>query len=153
MRLITADGTPPSLARVDDPTQPPLRVALVQHRWREDADELATVLDEAVGQAAQAGAEIVFLPEITLLRYPADVLPTEAPGPGAESLDDGPTVAAFTILETRTMVTGEDSALIAYRVRFRAPEGAEPITWMVSSLWRRTADGSLVNVFSQDTPG
>ena len=101
MRLITADGTPPSLARVDDPTQPPLRVALVQHRWREDADELATVLDEAVGQAAQAGAEIVFLPEITLLRYPADVLPTEAPGPGAESLDDGPTVSLARAAATR----------------------------------------------------
>ena len=48
-------------------------------------------------------------------------------------LDDA-TVAAETMLETRTMVTGEDSALIAYRVRFRVTEGAEPITWMVSSL-------------------
>ncbi|MBD5830715.1 nitrilase-related carbon-nitrogen hydrolase [Janibacter melonis] len=93
MRLITADAVPTSLARVEEPTQAPLRVALVQHRWREDGDELARVLDEAIGQAAQAGAEIVFLPEITLLRYPADVLPAEAPGPGAESLDDGPTVA------------------------------------------------------------
>ncbi|MEX1908500.1 hydrolase [Janibacter sp. Y6] len=92
MRLITADAVPTSLARVEEPTQAPLRVALVQHRWREDAAELARVLDEAIGQAAQAGAEIVFLPEITLLRYPADVLPAEAPGPGAESLDDGPTV-------------------------------------------------------------
>lgn len=67
-------------------------------------------------------------------------------------LDDGPTVAEFDILATRTMVTGRDSALIAYRVRFRATVGGEPLEWMVSSIWRREPDGSLVNIFSQDTP-
>ena len=67
-------------------------------------------------------------------------------------LDDGPTVAEFDILETRTMATGQDSALIAYRVRFRATANGEPLEWMVSSVWRREPDGSLVNTFSQDTP-
>lgn len=67
-------------------------------------------------------------------------------------LDDGPTVRDFEILEHRGMVTGLDSALIAYRVRFTPPTTTEPITWMVSSIWRREPDGSLVNTFSQDTP-
>lgn len=67
-------------------------------------------------------------------------------------LDDGPTVAEYDLLETRTMVTGQDFALIAYRVRFRATAGGEPLEWMVSSIWRREPDGSLVNTFSQDTP-
>ncbi len=92
MRLITADGIPPSLARVGPTTDAPVRVALVQHRWREDPDALASALRDGIRQAAEAGATIVFLPEITLLRYPADVLPDEPPGPGAEPLDEGPTV-------------------------------------------------------------
>ncbi|MBM6546726.1 hydrolase [Janibacter sp. YIM B02568] len=128
MRLITADGTPPSLARVPAPDGPPaaapLRVALVQHRWREDADELARVLDEAVGQAAQAGAEIVFLPEITVLRYPADVLPTEPPGPGAESLEDGPTVSLARAAATRHGVFVHASLY----ERAERPDGADPST-------------------------
>lgn len=109
--------------------------------------------ETAVWEALRAGdqaADHALLAEDFLGVYPTGFVTRED---HVAELDDGPTVAAFTILETRTMVTGEDSALIAYRVRFRAPEGAEPITWMVSSLWRRTADGSLVNVFSQDTPG
>ncbi|WP_226963739.1 nuclear transport factor 2 family protein [Nostocoides sp. F2B08] len=67
-------------------------------------------------------------------------------------LDEGPIVAEFDILETRTMATGQDSALIAYRVRFRPTADGEPLEWMVSSIWRREPDGSLVNTFSQDTP-
>jgi hypothetical protein len=67
-------------------------------------------------------------------------------------LDDGPTVAEFDILETRTMVTGQDAALIAYRVRFRATADGAPLEWMVTSIWRREPDGRLVNTFSQDTP-
>ena len=35
---------------------------------------------------------IVFLPELTLSRYPADALPTGRPDATAESLTDGPTV-------------------------------------------------------------
>ena len=115
-------------------------------------DELLSA-ETAVWEALRAGdqaADHALLAEDFLGVYPTGFVTRED---HVAELDDGPTVAAFTILETRTMVTGEDSALIAYRVRFRAPEGAEPITWMVSSLWRRTSDGSLVNVFSQDTPG
>ncbi|MBC7724649.1 MAG: hydrolase [Burkholderiaceae bacterium] len=92
MRLITATA-PPSPARVAPPTRAPLRVALVQHRWREDRAALITVLDGAIGQAAADGARVVFLPELTLSRYPADVRAGAAPGRSAEPLTDGPTFA------------------------------------------------------------
>ena len=67
-------------------------------------------------------------------------------------LDDGPIVHDYELLETRCLAVAEDSALLAYRVRFRPSEDGQPVTWMVSSLWRREPDGSLVNTFSQDTP-
>jgi N-carbamoylputrescine amidase len=93
MQLITADGPFTSHARVDPPDRPTVRVGLVQHRWREDPVELAGVLRDAIGQAAGAGAEVVFLPEITLLRYPADVRAEGRPGDSAEELASGPSYA------------------------------------------------------------
>ena len=74
MKLIQANGVPESLARVDEPAEPPVRVALVQHHWVEDHDELVASLREGIRLAADAGARIVFLPELTLSRYPADTL-------------------------------------------------------------------------------
>lgn len=90
MQILTA-AAPESLSRTTPSDRPPLRVALVQHRWRDDAADLAKVLRNGIDRAADQGARIVFLPEITLLRYPAD-----APGgPNAtalaERLTDGPT--------------------------------------------------------------
>ena len=41
MRLITAAEVPASLARVHEPTAPPVRVGLVQHAWDADADRAA----------------------------------------------------------------------------------------------------------------
>ena len=92
MKLITASALD-SPARVDPPTRAPVRVGVVQHRWREDAAELCAVLDDAVAQAAAAGASIVFLPELTLSRYPAFQPPTGVPAEAAEDLESGPTVA------------------------------------------------------------
>ena len=96
MQLITAYDVPASPARVagaPDPTEgaPPLRVALVQHQWREDSADLERVLSEAVGRAAGEGAQVVFLPELTLSRYPAFEAPAGLPSETAEDLDDGPT--------------------------------------------------------------
>lgn len=91
MQLITASEVPISLARVDEPVAAPVRVALVQHHWREDAGELQQALRGGIEQAAKAGAQVVFLPELTLSRYPADTLPEGAPDQTAESLGDGPT--------------------------------------------------------------
>jgi N-carbamoylputrescine amidase len=66
---------------------------LVQHRWRSERAELTSVLGEAIARAAAAGARIVFLPELTLSRYPGDI---PAPSPAvsaAEDLCNGPTFA------------------------------------------------------------
>lgn len=95
--LIVADGIPESLVRVPGhrPDGPVLRVGVVQHAWQPDAAALATELHDAIGLAAGTGARIVFLPEITLLRYPADGVPP--PGTRADELAEplvgGPTHA------------------------------------------------------------
>jgi N-carbamoylputrescine amidase len=48
-------------------------------------------LAEGIRLAAEAGASIVFLQELTLSRYPADVLPIGVANKTAEQLDGGPT--------------------------------------------------------------
>lgn len=83
MELITADALD-SPARVDAPVRSKVRVAVVQHAWRADAAARTAVLDEAVEQAAQARASIVFMPELTLSRYPAFELPVGVPAEAAE---------------------------------------------------------------------
>lgn len=92
MRVLLAEDVPPSPARVADVAADPLRVGLVQHAWHPDPDALEDTLLGGIGQAADAGARIVFLPEITLLRYPADTVPNGDASAAAESLDDGATV-------------------------------------------------------------
>jgi N-carbamoylputrescine amidase len=92
MELITADALD-SPARADAPVRSKVRVGVVQHAWRADAAALSEVLDGAVGQAAQAGASIVFMPELTLSRYPAFELPVGVPEEAAEDLESGPTVS------------------------------------------------------------
>jgi N-carbamoylputrescine amidase len=82
-----------SPARVDEPTRPPLRVGLVQHYWRPDAAQLREALLGGIALAADAGAEVVFLPELTLSKYPAFEEPAGKPVDLAEDLLTGPTVA------------------------------------------------------------
>ena len=91
MQIITSPALP-SPARVDEPTRGTVRVGLVQHAWREDADALRSVLDEGVGAAAAEGAKIVFLPELTLSRYPAFEEPSGRAADLTEDLETGPTI-------------------------------------------------------------
>ncbi|MCX8561197.1 hydrolase [Mycolicibacterium mucogenicum] len=92
--MITLTATAPeSLSRSTESTRPPVRVGLVQHRWRPDADELTKALRDGIDRAAGEGAALVCLPEITLLRYPADTPAGPNPGDTAEDLLDGPTFA------------------------------------------------------------
>lgn len=91
MQLITNLEPATSLARTNRPSRPPLRVGLVQHAWRRDTDALIGVLSDAIGKAASEGASVVFMPELTLSKYPAHVRATGRPGDAAESLADGPT--------------------------------------------------------------
>ena len=92
MITLTA-AAPESLSRSTESTRPPVRVGLVQHRWRPDADVLTKVLRDGIDRAAGEGAALVCLPEITLLRYPADTPAGPNPGDTAEDLLDGPTFA------------------------------------------------------------
>jgi N-carbamoylputrescine amidase len=87
---LTAPGSP---ARTTESTRAPLRVGLVQHRWHADPAVLAAELHDGIGRAAALGATAVFLPELTLSRYPADTLPAGAPAELAEDLATGPTFA------------------------------------------------------------
>jgi len=90
MRTLVAEplGSP---ARVQASGRPPLVVGLVQTRWHADASEHSETLNDGIACAAGAGAEVVFLPELTLLRYPADTRPTGRPADLAEDLTAGPT--------------------------------------------------------------
>src|ERR1700754_4798830 len=89
--IVKTAPAPDPLSRTTPSQRPPLRVGLVQHRWRPDANELTTVLRGAIDRAAGEGARVVFLPEITLLRYPADIPAAPNPGDDAEDLAGGPT--------------------------------------------------------------
>lgn len=66
-------------------------VAAVQMRWFPDAAVHKEQLAEGIRAGANGGADIVFLPELTLSRYPADTLPQERPDTLAEALEGGPT--------------------------------------------------------------
>ena len=92
MRLITAPAVPDSPARVRPPQDEPIRVGVVQHAWDPDTARLTQTLHDGIGQAADAGARFVFLPELTLSRYPADTLPSGVASETAENLTDGPTM-------------------------------------------------------------
>lgn len=83
----------PSPARVHPASMAPLRIGLIQHAWQPDGAELASHLDDGIGIAAEAGARIVFLPELTLSRYPASSRPTERADATAEDLETGQTGA------------------------------------------------------------
>ena len=69
-----------------------LSIGLYQMKWHENPDTHLAHLHAGVEACAAAGADIVFLPELTLSRYPADTRPEVAADRHAESLLDGPTM-------------------------------------------------------------
>ena len=92
MKLIKA--TPrPSLARVGESDGRQVTVGLVQMHWTADPQEHLDTLRDGVATAAAAGASVVFLPELTLSRYPADTKPQGFPADLTETLTEGPTFA------------------------------------------------------------
>ena len=88
---LTRVVSPKSLSRVREPERAVLKVAAVQLSHNVDsAAHTATVIG-AIEIAVEAGAQIIFLPELTLSKYPADALPTGRPSQNAEQLESGPT--------------------------------------------------------------
>jgi len=94
IRLIRASDPPESLARTREPSRPPFRIAAVQHRWHPDPEEHEAALEEAIRLAAEEGAQLVCLQELTLSRYFAvDPAGPEAAGAEPEELPGGRTFA------------------------------------------------------------
>ena len=93
MRVITAiDRVPESYARVSEPARPPFRIGAVQHRWHPDPSEHEAALAEGIRAAAQRGARLVCLQELTLSPYFAITADgVEAARERAEAIPDGPT--------------------------------------------------------------
>jgi N-carbamoylputrescine amidase len=91
-RLIVAEGVPDSPARTRPPERPPFRVAAVQQRWHPDPEEHEAALAAGIRLAAEQGARLVCLQELTLSRYFAvDPGGPEAAGAEPEALPGGRT--------------------------------------------------------------
>jgi N-carbamoylputrescine amidase len=69
-RLITSIGeVPRSYARTREPERPPLRIGAVQERWHPDPAEHEEALLTGIRMAAEQGAKVVCLQELTLSPY------------------------------------------------------------------------------------
>jgi N-carbamoylputrescine amidase len=93
-KLITAFPPPASPARTRPPSRAPLRVGAVQERWHPDPDEHEAALAAGITLAADEGARLVCLQELTLSPYFA-ITPDgpEAAGVEPEDLETGRTAA------------------------------------------------------------
>ena len=92
MRVLEAiDAVPASPARARPPERPPFRVAAVQQRWDPDPARHERGLAEGVAVAAERGARLVCLQELTLSPYFA--IAPDGPTDRAEAIPDGPTTA------------------------------------------------------------
>src|SRR3954470_1904803 len=94
VEIVTAFDPPPSPARVDPPTREPFRIGLVQQRWHRDPGEHEEALGHGIRAAAEEGARLVCLQELTLSPYFA-VTPDGAESAGVlpEAVPEGPTTA------------------------------------------------------------
>jgi N-carbamoylputrescine amidase len=102
LRTATAPASP---ARTRAPERAPLRLGLVQERWHPDADEHEAALARGIQMAADAGAQIVCLQELTLSPYFA-LTPDGPAAAGAEpeDLESGRTVQFARRMAKRTGV-------------------------------------------------
>ncbi len=92
--LFAAIGPRSSPARRRAPRREPFRIGAVQQRWHADAAEHEAALAAGVRRAADAGARLVCLQELTLSRYFAvDPRGPAAAGAAPERLPGGPTFA------------------------------------------------------------
>ncbi len=92
-QVLTAYPPLPSPARTRPPERAPLRVGAVQERWQLDPEAHQEALATGIRVAAEEGARIVCLQELTLSPYFA-ITPDgpEAAGAEPEELETGPTV-------------------------------------------------------------
>jgi N-carbamoylputrescine amidase len=91
LRVITSFGPTTSPARVAPATRAAFRIGAVQEQWHPDAGDHRAALRAGVSVAAEAGAALVCLPELTLSPYFAQYEPSGDPGALAEDVESGPT--------------------------------------------------------------
>ena len=104
IRLIHAADPPESPARTRPASRAPFRIAAVQHRWNPDPEEHEAALGEGIEMAAEVGAKLVCLQELTLSRYFAvDPSGPSAAGAEPEELPGGRT---FTFATRMAAATG-----------------------------------------------
>ncbi len=119
IRLIDAFGPRTSPARTHDSERPLFRVGAVQERWHADADEHVEALAAGIHRAADAGAELICLQELTLSRYFAvDSRGPAAVGVEPEPLPGGPTY------EFAARMAAETGAHVHASLYERAEDGA-----------------------------
>jgi N-carbamoylputrescine amidase len=105
MEVLTAYAPPPSLARVDPPARPPLRIAAVQQAWHADPEEHRAALAVGIRLAAAEEPKLICLQELTLSPYFA-ITPDgpSALGVAPEELPGGPTHAFAAQMAAETQV-------------------------------------------------
>jgi len=92
--IAAVDSPPDSPARVEEPRRGSFRVGAVQQRWHPDPVAHEAALAEGVRLAADRGAQLVCLQELTLSPYFAvDAAPSADALARAEAIPDGPTTA------------------------------------------------------------
>ena len=92
MRVITSK-TLPSPCPIPGREPRTTRIGLAQTRWYDSSNVHTEQLREGVSACAGAGANVVFLPELTLSRYPADKRPEGPADASAEDIDNGPSLS------------------------------------------------------------
>ena len=123
MKLLTALGDPPpSPARVREPTRPPFRVGAVQHRWHPEPQQHQEALAQGIRLAAERGAQLVCLQELTLSPYFAITPDGPLPGGSGGIPEDIP-----------------GGATTQFAARMASETGAH----IHASLYERVADGGL----------
>jgi N-carbamoylputrescine amidase len=137
-QLLTAYEIPESPARALPPTRSRFRIGLLQERWHPDPAAHRDALARGVRLAAEAGARLVCLQELTLSAYFA--ITPDGPGPAGvepEALPGGPTHTFATELAAET------GAFVHASLFERAP-AAEPDALGFNTAIVVAPDGSLI---------
>ncbi len=120
-RLILAPTLLDSPARTRTPDRAPLRVGAVQERWHQDPTEHEGALAAGIRLAADAGAQLVCLQELTLSRYFA----TDPAGPSATGAqpEELPGGATYRFAARVARETGVHIHASLYEHAASSPEG------------------------------
>jgi N-carbamoylputrescine amidase len=120
-RLILASAPADSPARTRPPSRAALRVGAVQERWHPDPAEHEAALEAGIRLAADEGAQLVCLQELTLSRYFA----TDPAGPSATGVqpEDLPGGATHRFAARVARETGVHVHASLYERAASSPEG------------------------------